>query len=338
MIKGIILAVSLVFISGFFLSTPKREYTTMWYVNLDEINSSLFLEKITAYPPDMVLLTVYSADDYFALNDTRINITHIAETLEKNNISYYWGFSLFSRPELFARTSIYAAQRKPVEGYYLPPGLNATVCPLYPEIQDYMIGIINQTLRFRKPAGLSFDHTRFFTFDEGFNPRCREWILSNYGLDIDNFTPTPMFILDQDGGIKWTNEDRIYYDSRAELIYQCTKNITDKFSSYELLGTTMGATEPARSAGQYAELQGLLFDSMLLMTYDLDSKEISRNVAQTSLLSKKQVILGIHPFMNETVIFSNIKAGIDSGAKGIYLLGFNFTDPVLSAVSRKKVR
>jgi len=74
------------------------------------------------------------------------------------------------------------------------------------------------------------------------------------------------------------------------------------------------------------------------MTYDLDSKEISRNVAQTSLLSKKQVILGIHPFMNETVIFSNIKAGIDSGAKGIYLLGFNFTDPVLSAVSRKKVR
>lgn len=338
MLRTLFFFASILLISGFLLKEVKNDYITVWYINLDEINSTLFLEKVIKYPPDLVLLTIYSADDYYAVNDTRINLTFILNTLENNSIDYYFGFSLFSHPDLVAKHPEFKAVRKPVEGYYTEPGSNTSVCPLYTKIQEDMIGIINETIEFREPKGLVFDHTRFFAFDEGYNPLCKEWILTNYGLNLDSFTPTPVFILNQDNGSKWTKEDRVYYDSRADLIYQCTKNITKEFSSFELFGTTMGFTEPGRSDAQYVELQGNIFDRILLMAYDNTSSEISRNVRKTKELSKKPVILGLHPFMNETVIFNNIRQGINSGASGIYLLGFNFTDSILEAVSKKKIR
>jgi DNA-binding LacI/PurR family transcriptional regulator len=63
------------------------------------------------------------------------------------------------------------------------------------------------------------------------------------------------------------------------------------------------------------------------MAYDKDPSEVARNVKETIKKSGKDVILGISLLTNETAI-ENINAGLNSGAAGIYLLGYNFDEKV----------
>jgi len=215
--------------------------------------------------------------------------------------------------------------RKPVDGYYVPIGHYTVVDPLYEPYREFLIDVINETLQITKPDGLAFDHIRFFTFDEGYNQDIRDFILEESGLDIYSYTPKPLFQLDALG---WGEDDKKYYDSRAKLIEYAVNDVVGKFPEFKKFGTTMGMIEPARSNGQYVELQANMFDSLLLMAYDEDANKIVENVKETIEKSKTGVILGIFPFDNDETVINNIKAGIESGADGVYLLGYDFSDNV----------
>ncbi len=64
------------------------------------------------------------------------------------------------------------------------------------------------------------------------------------------------------------------------------------------------------------------------MAYDEYPNRVSRNVRETIEKSGTGVILGIYPFDNDEIIIGNIEAGIESGADGVYLLGYKFSDNV----------
>ena len=150
--------------------------------------------------------------------------------------------------------------------------------------------MINETIHIIEPDGLAFDHIRFFTFDEGYNQDIRDYVLENSGLDIYEYTPRTFVEIRQ---TKWTDDDTRYYDTRAELINEVTSEIISDCPG-EKLGTSIGMIDPARANGQYAELQGQIFDKLLLMAYDEDPAEVGRNVRETIETSGIPVILGIN--------------------------------------------
>jgi len=329
--KNLLLGAFFVFLTAF-SPQKKQETEVFWCVNLEKIDISDFYSKIEQFPPDSVILTVFSCDDYYAFNDTRIDVYEIFDFLKQRKIKVYFGFSLFSRP-VYALNNLQAkAVRKPVPGFYVPPGMDTTLNPLYEPLIDNLIEIINDSISKIKPDGLSFDHTRFFTFDEDFSNLSRKYYMEKYNFDLNNFTPKPIFILNQKE-VGWTREDKLFYDVKAEIIHTGTRKIRDNFSDFEVLAPTMGMTEPARSAGQYVELQREIFDKFLLMAYDKNSTEAVRNLNETMKASKKPVILGIHPFFSDAEAIENIDNAVKNRAFGVYLLGFNFSDAVFRHLS-----
>jgi hypothetical protein len=216
--------------------------------------------------------------------------------------------------------------RKPVEGYFIPPGHYTSIDPLYQPYHEFMVAMIEQTMAIAEPDGLAFDHVRFFTFDDGYNQDCRDYILNSSGLDIYEYTPRPIHNIPE-----WSGDDALYYDTRAQLISYAVGDIISRsqFDGYEKFGTSIGMTDPARANGQYVELQGQLYDTILLMAYDADPNEIERNVRETVSASGVDVILGMAEFVgDDSVIIENINTGLDAGAAGIYLLGYTFSDEV----------
>jgi len=217
--------------------------------------------------------------------------------------------------------------RKPVGGFFIPPGHYTSIDPLYQPYHEFMVRMIEQTIEIAEPDGLAFDHIRFFTFDDGYNQDCRDYIFEHSGLDIHEFTPRPMFQI-----LEWGGNDALYYDTRAELVSDAVSDIIARpqFDGYQKFGTTIGMTDPARSNGQYVEEQASIFDALLLMAYDADSNEITRNVEDSMAAADSNafVILGIPEFIGEPAVMNNIIAGLNAGAKGIYLLGYTFNDDV----------
>ena len=216
--------------------------------------------------------------------------------------------------------------RKPVDGYYIPPGHYTSIDPLYQPYHEFMVRMMEQTIAIAEPDGLAFDHGRFFTFDDGYNQDCRDYILESSGLDIYEFIPRPIFQVPE-----WGGDDRSYYDTRARLISDAVSDIISRpqFSDYQKFGTSMGMTEPARANGQYAELQAQVYDALLIMAYDSDPNEVARNVRETVAAAQNiDVILGVPGFIGEDADLSNIAAGLDAGARGVYLLGYDFSDEI----------
>jgi hypothetical protein len=207
--------------------------------------------------------------------------------------SYWYGYYLEKGldPE-----EIPHVERKPVDGYFIPPGQYTSINPLYQPYREFMVKVLEEIVEEAQPDGLAFDHVRFFTFDDGYNQDIRDWMLDRYGLDIYTYTPKPMFQLDAQG---WTEEDHLYYDGRAKLIEETVGDITSRFN-FTKFGTTIGMTDPARF----------------------------RNVNETKETCNCDVILGIYPFEDQNTAIRNIDAGIEAGAKGVYLLGYKFSEEV----------
>jgi hypothetical protein len=340
----------------------------VWYVIAKWLEPD-FLDMVEKYKPDIILLTLFAEDDvvpYHVWHGEQ-RVRRIVDQIHERGARVFFSYSLFSRApydEVVVRNisiednihlsdfsrylkeneedqyhryfdyyldhgidpeKIQKVLRKPVDGYYIPIGHYTVIDPLYEPYRRFLIDVINETLQIAKPDGLAFDHIRFFTFDEGYNQDIRDYILEKSDFDIYDYTPRPPFILNKTG---WTEDDGIYYNSRAELINNVTYDIVSRFPG-ERFGTSMGMIDPARSNGQYAELQGEIFDALLLMAYDKDPKEIERNVRETKEKSGAGVILGINKIIgSDEDIIKNIDAGLRSGASGIYLLGYDFSDEV----------
>jgi len=254
-----------------------------------------------------------------------IHMADYAEYLrETNAIEYFDTYGIYLKNGLNPE-SIPHVQRKPVEGYYIPPGHYTSIDPLHQPYHEFMASMMRQTITMAEPDGLAFDHVRFFTFDDGYNQDCRDFILDLSGLDIYEHTPKPIFQVSD-----WDSNDGLYYDSRAQLIGHAVSDIISRpqFSGYRKFGTSMGMTEPARANGQYVELQGELYDALLLMAYDDNPDEVARNVRETVSNTGAEVILGVPPFIGEEACMENIKAGLEAGANGVYLLGYTFGDEI----------
>ena len=338
--------------------------TVVWYTVFKYTDG--LIEKAAKYKPDIVIISVFAEDDIVPLNGSDpARLKYLVDRLHEMNIKVYYSYSVFSRSmyeeiknsnlpiEQYLHVSGYAkylrendpekyhqlfdyylerglnpeeiprVERKPVDGFYVEVGHYSMIDPLYKPYRDFIVSVINETIAIAKPDGLAFDHMRFFTFDEGYNKDIRDFILQNSNFDIENFTPKPMFQLNAGG---WSKEDKMYYDSRAKVIDYASLEIIGKFP-YKKMVTTMGMIDPARSNGQYVELQGKHADALLLMAYDKDPAEVGKNVKDTREKSGRDVILGISLLANETAK-ENIKAGLDNGASGIYLLGYNFGEDV----------
>lgn len=347
---------------------PDGKPAVVWYVIAKWLEPD-FLDMVEEYRPDIVLLTIFAEDDVVPYHVWHggARVRALVEEIRSRGPEVYFSYSLFSRApydEVVVRDinieenihlsdfsrylkeneedqyhryfDYYLDQgidpedmprvlRKPVEGYYIPIGHYTVIDPLYEPYKEFLKNAIKETLEIIEPDGLAFDHIRFFTFDEGYNQDIRDYILDESGLDVYTYTPIPQFVLNKE---EWTDDDRTYYDTRARLISEVTREIVSGFD-YTMFGTTMGMIEPARSNGQYAELQGQTFDALLLMAYDKDPEEIRRNVKATADVSGTGVILGISKTVGgDSDIISNIDAGLDSGARGIYLLGYDFSDEV----------
>ena len=332
-----------------------------WYVVAKHLNLTDFFEKAEAYRPDVVLLTVYAEDDMVPFNGTGFPLEEVVDRLHTQGIRVFYSFSLFSRSALpfeaymelnesgipfeelnisvarYARflreqrtddvfdywrergldpETIPISERKPVDGYYTEPGHYTSINPLFRPYRVFMKKVIGEIVERKRPDGLAIDHGRFFTFDEGFNTDIREWMMEKKGVDIGNYTPRPMFQIQE-----WAEADRAYYDGRAELVAEAVSDILSGFD-FPVWGTTMGMTEPARSNGQYVELQARNYQKLLLMAYDTDTMEVERNVRATG--GNGSVILGVFPFENISQALENIETGLRAGARGVYLLGYRF--------------
>jgi len=340
----------------------------VWYVIAKWLGPD-FLEMVEKYKPDIVLLTVFAEDDVVPYHvwHGEHKLRNLVEQIHNRGAKVFFSYSLFSRApydEVVVRNisiedhihisdfSRYLKEneedqyhryfdyylehgidpeevpkvlRKPVEGYYIPIGHYTVIDPLYEPYRRFLMDVIDETIQIAEPDGLAFDHIRFFTFDEGYNQDIRDYILEKSDFDIYDYTPRPFLTIKQTG---WREGDRVYYDSRAELINNVTHGIISGFPG-EKFGTTMGMIDPARANGQYVELQGRIFDSLLLMAYDRNPAEIERNVRETLEMSGIDVILGINKIIgSDEDIIRNIDAGLKSGASGIYLLGYDFSDEV----------
>ncbi len=257
--------------------------------------------------------------------EENIHLSDFSRYLKENEIDQYHRYFDYYLEQGLDPEDIPKVLRKPIEGYYVPIGHYTVIDPLYEPYKNFLKTAIEDTLRIVKPDGLAFDHIRFFTFDEGYNQDIRDYILDESGLDVYEYTPTPMFNINKVG---WTFNDHAYYDTRARLISEVTQEIV-KDLDYTKFGTTMGMIEPARSNGQYVEFQGQTFDTLLLMAYDKNPNEIRRNVKATIEKSGTDVILGISKITgDDDDIIKNIDAGLESGASGIYLLGYDFNKDV----------
>ena len=348
-----------------FHKTVAEKPIVVWYTVFKYTGG--LLEKAAKYKPDVVIISVFAEDDVVPLNGSNPSeLKKLVDGLHKMNVAVYYSYSVFSRSmyeeikntslpiEQYLHVSGYAkylrendnkryhelfdyylerglnpediprVERKPVDGFYLEVGHYSMIDPLYRPYREFIIRVINETSAIAKPDGLAFDHIRFFSFDEGYNKDMHDFILQNFNFDIYSFTPRPMFQLDSNG---WSEADKTYYDSRAEVVAYASADILGKFSQYKKMVTTMGMIDPARSNGQYVELQARQADTLLLMAYDKSPDEVARNVKETIKKSGKDVILGISLLTNETTI-ENIKTGLESGATGIYLLGYNFGEDV----------
>lgn len=264
-------------------------------------------------------------DEGIPYSEQNIHMSDYARYLRETNTTEYHRVYNYYLERGLDPEAIPHVLRKPVDGFYIPPGHYTSIDPLYKPYRDFMVRVINETINIKKPDGLAFDHVRFFTFDDGYNQDIRDYILENFNMDIYNYTPRPMFQLNSQG---WTQEDRTYYDSRSRVIEFAVSDIVSKFPEFRKLGTTMGMTDPARSVGQYVEDQANVFGGLLLMAYDDDSQEVSRNVKETINKSKIDIILGITPSIPEESMIDNINAGLQSGVTGIYLLGHVFPERV----------
>jgi len=357
------------------LSGNNETPLVVWYVVAKRLGPD-FMEKASAFRPDILLLTVYAEDDIapYPLVNRSFDLAGLVDGLHGLGVKVFFSFSLFSRsslpreeydrllyeegipyPEQTIHMADYArhlretnetlyhetydiylengldpekiphVERKPVDGYLIPPGQYTSIDPLYQPYHEFMVRMMEQIIAIAEPDGLAFDHVRFFTFDDGYNQDCRDWMFNASGLDIYEHTPRPMFHITE-----WSGDDALYYDTRAQLISHAVSDIIDRpqFDGYEKFGTSMGMTEPARSNGQYAELQGQLYDAVLLMAYDDDSNEVARNVRETNEASGADIILGVPGFIGEEAVMRNIDAGLAAGARGIYLLGYTFSDDV----------
>jgi len=356
-------ALLLLIFFGFENSNKNAKPVVVWYTVFKYTDG--LIEKAEKYKPDVVIISIFAEDDIIPLNGSSpARLKYMVDRLHGMNITVYYSYSVFSRsmyeeikntnlsiekylhvsgyakylrendPEKYHRLFDYylerginpedipRVERKPVDGFYVEVGHYSMIDPLYKPYRDFIIGVINETVEIAKPDGLAFDHMRFFTFDEGYNKDMRDFILQTSNFDVYNFTPKPMFQLNADG---WSKDDEIYYDSRARIIDYAAADIIGRFD-YKKMVTTMGVIDPARSNGQYVELQGKHVD-LLLMAYDSDPAEMGRNVKETVIKSGSKVILGVSLLTEKTAI-DNIKAGLDNGASGIYLLGYNFDDEV----------
>ncbi len=328
-----------------------------------------FWDMAEEYRPDTIILTVFPEDDLVPLNRTDFDLAGFVQKAHSLGIDVYFSFSVLSRSayeevknmpyediEDLAHVSDFSAYirglnesryhyffdywldrgvvpedvphvlRKPVEGFYVPIGHHTDIDPLYYPYREMIADSIQEMLDEAEPDGLAFDHVRFFTFDEGYNPDIISWVSGCAGRDMSQYTPKPMFQLDMSG---WSEEDRLWYDCRAELISETMNNITSRFPGYSKMGTTMGYTEPARSNGQYVELQAGSYDYLLLMAYDSDPAEVARNIRETrEMIGDTRLILGISKYYGDGSAIANIDAGLDSGADGIYLLGYDFGEEV----------
>lgn len=254
-----------------------------------------------------------------------LHVSSYAKYLRENNPQEYHKWFDYYLERGINPEEIPMVERKPIDDYYVEVGHYSMIDPLYIPYQNFLIQVINETVSVAKPDGLAFDHIRFFTFDEAYNENIRNYILTNCGLNIYEFTPKPPFVLSATG---WSEDDQLYYGCRAELIQAVVENITSHFPEYPKYGTTMGMIDPARANGQYVELQAETFDGLLLMAYDKDSNEVARNVKETVSFAKNTpVILGISKTVDEVKI-ENVKAGFENGAKGVYLLGYDFEEEV----------
>jgi len=359
----ILLFLFLYYSINFFHTTKKP--VVVWYTVFKY--SGDLLEKAAKYKPDIVIISVFAEDDVVPLNGSEPSeLKKLADELHSMNIKVFYSYSVFSRSmyeeikntnltiEQYLHVSGYAkylrennpkryhelfdyylahginpeyiprVERKPVDGFYLEVGHYSMIDPLYEPYRKFIIQVINETTAAARPDGLAFDHIRFFSFDEGYNKDIHDFILQNYNFEIYNFTPKPIFQLDVIG---WSDADKTYYDSRAKVIEYASSDILGRFPSYKKFVTTMGMIDPARSNGQYVELQANQADALLLMAYDKNPDEVARNVKETAKKSGRDVILGISQLTKETAI-NNIKAGLEGGASGIYLLGYNFDENV----------
>ncbi len=258
-------------------------------------------------------------------SEQNIHMADYSRELKENNPEKY--LELFG-PYLEAGLDpeeIPHVERKPVDGYYIPPGHYTSIDPMYQPYHEFMAKMIQKMIDIAKPDGLVFDHGRFFTFDDGYNKDIRDWILNESGFDIYNYTPRPIFEI----GENWTAEDRTYYDMRAQVIKHAVSDIVSRFPGYPKFATTIGMIEPARVNGQYVELQIQVFDALLLMEYGEDEKIVRENVRKTAeKIGSSRVILGIFPFGNPETAIRNIDIGMENSVKGIYLLGYDFPDSV----------
>lgn len=340
----------------------------VWYVIAKWLEPD-FLDMVEKYRPDIVLLTLFAEDDVVPYHvwygEQRIR--ELVEQIRQRGSKVFYSYSLFSRApydEVVVRKinveenihlsdfsrylkenegseyhryfdyylehgldpeEIPKVLRKPVDGYYVPIGHYTVIDPLYEPYTRFLKDVINETIQIAEPDGLAFDHVRFFTFDEGYNQDIRDYILENSGFDVYDYTPRPPFIINQTG---WTEADKTYYDARAELISNVTYDVISGFPGTKF-GTTMGIIDPARANGQYAELQGRIFDSLLLMAYDKNPAEVGRNVRATKERAKVDVILGINKIVgSDDNIIANIDAALENGANGVYLLGYDFSERV----------
>jgi hypothetical protein len=261
-------------------------------------------------------------------NPKELHIAEFARSLKRRNPERYEEFFSIYLEKGLIPEEIPNPKRKPVKGYYLPPGTFTSICPLYTQFQRFLREMIEEAISIAKPDGLAFDHIRFFTFDQCFCERCKKFMLSK-GLNLDDYTPKPIFVLEREG---WREEDKIFYQGKSEIVILAIENVTSEFS-LERWGTTMGVTRPARSVGQYVELQARVFDSLLLMAYDEDPREVFRNVRETVELSGAPVVLGIHSNFSYSIAMRNAEVGLLAGASGIYLLGYKFDDRTLEGIS-----
>ncbi len=256
-----------------------------------------------------------------------LHISSYAKYLRENDPERYSEFFDYYLKRGTDPEKIPTVERKPVDGYYVEIGHYSMIDPLYKPYRDFLVKVVNETVQIAKPDGLSFDHIRFFTFDEGYNDDIAEFFDQSCGMDVENYTPRPPFILNMQG---WNKNDETYYECRARIIQYAVDDILSNFLGYETFGTTMGMIDPARANGQYVEFQATTFDKLLLMAYDKDPKEIARNVRETvSKAGGKETILGISQTVHPSEM-ENIKAGLANGASGIYLLGYDFSDEIHS--------
>jgi len=346
--------------------TEKSKPLIVWYTVAKYIGPDLF-EKAEIYNPDIVILSVFAEDDVLPLNGSKtFDLEGTVKKLHDMGIWVYYSFSLFSRsmyeeikstglnvndcvhvsdyskylretnPDEYHRLFDYylergldpekipKVERKPIEGYYVPIGHKTMVDPLYMPYRDFIADVIKEMIEKAEPDGLVFDHGRFFTFDEGYNQDIRKWILDRTDFDIYNYTPKPIFQITD-----WTEEDILYYDTRAELIKYAVSDIVSNFTQYPIFATTIGMIEPARTNGQYVELQTEVFDSLLLMEYGDEDLAVEKNIKETAeKIGSYKIILGLSKAQESETHIRNIELGLKYNVKGIYLLGYDFPEDV----------